>query len=161
MTTPRGSRWIDTTDSRDIASGAVGSFSLLSSLGADDIPGLTVVREIVTVCVSPIVSPTAFSTQQILFGAGVITGDAFAASAFPDLAVDTDYPMRGWMFKEMGMIFMDVDFFNSLRIYGDFHSQRKLDEQTEVFMSIVNTAADGNAVALRVDTLVRMLVKLP
>ena len=91
----------------------------------------------------------------------MITGDAFAAGAFPELITDTDAPMRGWMFKEVGVVFQETDFYNTMMIKGDYRSQRKLDEQTEVFMLIDNTAIVGNATTIRVDTLVRMLCKLP
>ena len=94
-------------------------------------------------------------------GAGVVTGDALSANALPDLEITTDFPIRGWMWKEMVSVFAELDFFQTAVIKGDFHSQRKLDERTEVFCSLRNEAVVGNAVSVIVLTLIRMLVKLP
>ena len=161
MTQPRGTRWIDTVRTDNVASGGVASFTLLGSLGADDIPGLTIVRSLVSHFCAPTASPTAYGQNRLMSGAGIITGDAFAASAFPELGTSTDYPMRGWMWKQQTEVLMDVDYMLTAHISGDFRSQRKLDEQTECFCLLANFAVFGSATSISVITLIRLLVKLP
>ena len=157
----RGTRWIDTLDGRTINDGSTASFTLLGSLGADDIPGLTITRTLLRVVATTLTSPGAFGRQRVIIGGGVITGDGFAAAAFPDLTTDTDYPIRGWLFKMHDVLTLEADSVEKLMIVADIGAFRKLDEQTECFMSITSGSVAGTAISLRVDTLVRMLVKLP
>ena len=158
----RGTRWIDTLDNRALGSGGTQIITLLGGLGLDDIPGLTVVRTLVKIIAYPDADPTAFGVQRLMAGAGLVTGDAFAAGAVPDVVSDAEEPVRGWIFKEMEIIYSD----NGTTmvpavIKGDFRSMRKLDLDTEVFLQLTNTSIISTAFALRIDTLIRMLVKLP
>ena len=126
------------------------------------VPGLTVIRTLVRIDIMPGAPPIAYGGQIVLAGAGVITGDAFAAGAVPDLLTDTDYPVNGWMFKIKASITNDTGgLIIAEHMEGDFRSQRKLDEQTEVFMSVENAPAAGTAFNVRIHTMVRMLVKIP
>ena len=108
----------------------------------------------------PNLSPTAHGAQTVMIGAGVITGDAFAAAAFPDIETDTDYPVNGYIFKMSGVAQNENDRPAHLIFEGDFRSQRKLGENTEVYMQIQNTASVGTAFALQARRFIRMLVKL-
>ena len=156
----RGTRWIDTIVAQVLTAGTAVNVSLLGSLGADDIPGLTVIRTIVRLYLAPNTTPSGFGGTRLLVGAGVATGDAFSAGALPDLDISTDFPVRGWTFKTVGVAMYDTDHISNTLIEGDFRSMRKLDEQTEYFLQMLTNTAVGISLAQACNGLIRVLVKL-
>ena len=157
----RSTRWIDTLVSEAVPNNAVDNQTLLGALGSDDIPGLTIIRTLVRLTIVPETDPNVLSSMRVIVGAGIITGDAFAAGALPDVNIDTDYPINGWMFKEVAVLQSSPGIERPSEIVGDYRSQRKLSAQTECFLSIRNDTVVGSAQTIRIIGLVRMLVKLP
>jgi len=161
----RGTRWIDTNLTGTITSGGVTNLSLLGGLGLDDIPGLTVVRTLITLTVHAAAAAIGFGSQLIFVGTGIATGDAFSAAALPDLINVSEEPVRGWVFKTTGVVGVnptEEEFGFIYRLEGDFRSMRKLDLDTEYFIQIHNAALAGpSAFTVQFGGLVRVLVKLP
>jgi len=160
----RGTRWIDTTITTSLGTGSAVNFSLLGGLGLDDIPGLIIIRTLVTLTVLPDGAVAGFGEQLILAGAGIVTGDAFAAIALPDLNAVSEEPVRGWMFKTSGVVAaspLEEQFGVVWRVEGDFRSMRKLDLDTECFIQFRSILLNGLAIMVRIGGLIRLLVKLP
>ena len=161
----RGTRWIDTSLTGTLVSTGVVNLSLLAGLGLDDIPGLTVIRTLVSIDFLPAASPVGFGQQLIFVGAGVATGDAFSANALPDLITVSEEPVRGWTFKTTGVVgttTTEEAFGHVFSLRGDYRAMRKLDLDTEYFIQMHNAVLAGpSPFTVQFGGLVRTLVKLP
>ena len=157
----RATRWIDTSIDTPVTAGTPQNLTLLGALGADDIPGLTLTRLLVHLTMFANASPTAFGAVEMGVGIGLATGDAFAAAALPDVETDTDFPIRGWVLRDSLVLPYEVDSTEYREMRLDLRAQRKLDEQTELFIQFRNETMVGTALVCRMTGLVRALMKMP
>ena len=159
----RGTRWFDDTiTTTQITGGATTGIQLLVDADPEDYPGMTVVRTLVDLRVVHIASPAGFGTNMV-FGAGaILSEEAAAASALPDLNDDADYPLRGYMYKISTVLGGHPgEFAHAEHLMGDFRSQRKMEQESRAFFLFNNTLLNGVGVTVKIGGLIRTLVKLP
>ena len=109
--------------------------------------------------------PGAVSGQQVAsFGIGLTSGDAFAASAFPDANETTDFPVLGWLFRRSWLIKDETLAAGGSWDYNiidvDLRAARKLD-RSEVFYHVFNAPLEGTSFNVRMHGSIRILYKLP
>ena len=96
-------------------------------------------------------------------GIGMSSDDAFTANALADVNTDSDFPMGGWLWRDMVMV-MDETLGSGVTPYievrVDLRAQRKLD-RASVFLARSNTAQEGTNFSVEMTAFIRMLYKLP
>ncbi len=141
-----------------------GSTSLLSALGAEDIPGLTLTRTIGHLMMTPVNPGAVNGGQRVTYGIGVVQSEALAAGAIADPDAATDFPLRGWVYRDMEFILDSVDSYDhpALHVRFDIKSQRKLHTQdSELMLVHESTNAFGTGFNARLDGWIRCLFKQP
>jgi len=160
----RATRWLDTTVATVVATGGVTQgLDLLAGLFVGNRAGATIVRTLVDITFMPIAAPTDFYTVLWKIGGGILSEEAVAAVALPDLNDDTDFPLRGWTFKLVGVNGAnptEEEFGHITRVTGDFRSMRKLELDSAYFMLLNMITTDGIAPTLRAVGMVRTLLKI-
>ena len=158
---PRTPYWRDSLKDINIASGNQSLTSLLGDWTSIETRGLTLVRLIVSLDVTPQTLGGTNSDQVMTYGVGVVGQDAFAASAVPDTEVEADRPPRGWLVRGSCRIIDSVtEPLPAVLCVGDFRGKRKLDNG-ELVLIMHNAAHSGTAFAISVTGVVRALFLLP
>jgi len=153
--------WIDTDVNLLAASGAQASDSLMTGVSATQtrFDQMTLLRTIVGIDIAYTVHDSGEGSQIVSIGTGIMSQEAFAASAFSDPETDTDFPTRGWVWRARYRIFgfaADQPAVFTRRVDLDLRSQRKL-ENGESFVIMTNTANEGVASSVRITGLIRQL----
>jgi len=153
--------WIDTAINSQIASGARTAFSLMTGITEIDsrLSSMTLLRTIVGVDIAHLVHDSGEGSQLVALGIGVATQEAVAADTLPDPDAMGDFPVRGWVWRALyrtyGFAADQPAIFNQ-RADKDIRAKRILDNG-EGFMNIVNTAEQGSTGSIVVLGLVRQL----
>ena len=94
----RRALWTDTRVSEAIVNAGQARVSLMSDLDSRDSEGMTAVRTILELSVTP---PPAVSDgyMRLDLGVGVVSQEAFLAGIVPDPDVVLDRPPRGWLYE--------------------------------------------------------------
>ena len=158
----RKTRWLDTLVDFSLASGVQGIDSLLDVIAVNEESGLTVIRTLVQLTAIGDSDPTEGGVQRVTVAGAIITADAFTAGAVPDLSDINDEPVNGWMW----MLTTGVPQILNLDVHprdlmGDFRSQRKLTNDTELYISALSDNVSGDSFTVAVVGRIRTLVKLP
>ena len=162
----RTSFWVDTLINGNMASGGgniVGS--LMGTIDTDEAAsgGLTVVRLIMCLDISPAVHYSGESYQQVDLGIGVASQEAveLGTTALSDPEDAADHPQRGWLYRcryrvvgssaarpETGI--------HIVHDYKDLRAKRKI-ERGQLFFHGTNTNDIGTAVTVNISGIVRAL----
>jgi len=167
----RGARrqtdWFDSTIIQTVvAGGTTQEIDLLGDVTSpDELEGLTIVRTLINLIVTVAAAPSAFVIQLPMIAGAIITDEADAAGALPDLLNDTDYPGRGYVFKMtagvVGANPTEEEFGLSAHFVADIRAQRKLERNTRYLLLLANLNATGTAITVLFSGLIRILVKKP
>ena len=157
----RGSTWIDTVLDTDIVTGGEDLVDLMAGMDTDERRGMTVTRMLL--CLYVIANPhgAVDGVQVVDLGIGVASTEAFAAGVVSNPNVNTEFPIRGWLYRCRHVVIDDsTPGYPSPVIKEDLHAMRKIDTGT-AFLVIVNTPNQGTTFTVSVIGTIRMLVKLP
>ncbi len=162
----RRTNWIDQTVIQTVvAGGTTQEIDLLSDASPSELEGLTVVRTLIDLTVTPAAAPGAFVIQLPMIAGAIINDEADAAGALPDLLNDTDYPNRGYVFKMtagvVGANPTEEEFGHVARFTADIRAMRKLETSTRYLLLLANLNVTGTAITVQFAGLIRTLVKLP
>ncbi len=134
---------------------------LMPALSQDERRGLTIVRLLIDLAVTPSPTNGVVGTQTSLMGIGVASFEAFGAGVVPDSNVETDRPARGWLWRSSLVILDDADnVVPSMRVQADVRAKRRVDDGVP-FLNMVNQDRTGTAFTIRVTGIVRVLYLLP
>jgi len=145
----------------NLAAGTRGNFDLLTNVihGSDT---LTVTRIIGRLLAIPsVVANATVSAQRVSIGIGVSSPEAFAAGALPLPEVMTDFPPRGWLYREHGILVNQqdsgtVEAWHFPEFVFDIRGQRKIDKGT-LFMSWTQEDLIAGTTTTKLVGLVRVL----
>ena len=160
----RGTAWDDSRVAATVGSGASTTGQLLVENVADpEKRGCTLVRMILDLSLVATPPGAVSGMQRLSIGIGLVSDDAFSASAFPEPSETDDFPVGGWIYRGMRLI-RDETLASGIiaqeRLYLDLRVQRKLERSSVVFMT-KNDAVEGSTFSVAVQGLVRSLYKLP
>ncbi len=162
MTTRRRqSMWIDSLHEFDVASGARSERSLLATFTEFQtrLQGMTLARVILCHDYSYTVHDSGEGSQVVTVGIGLASQEAFAATTLPDPEADADFPQRGWVYRCRHVLHgfaADQPAVDVRSVYRDLRAMRKVDN-SELFISVVNTNKSGTTSAINVVGIVRCL----
>ncbi len=160
----RQSQWVDTNVSAQIGSGARLDATLLGGLGAQDIPGLTVVRTIGTLWFLSTVPGGSNGANRLDLGVGLVQGEALAAGVTADPETASDFPLRGWVHRDSIIVVEAIDSNDpaAVGMRWDARVSRKLLTQDSEFMvTFTNTNVQGTALTVDVEGWIRCLFLMP
>jgi len=125
--------------------------------------GCTLVRTVVGLCLRA-ASPGVVSGQQrVTIGIALVSDDAFSASAVPDVEDAADFPVQGWLWREVRLVYdetLATGIINPVEVRLDLRAARKLDRSSMVLL-MSNENLEGTGFDVRVLGLIRSLYKLP
>jgi len=160
----RTTAWEDTFISQTLANNARLDQDLLVNVSDADKRGLTVVRTLIHLWyTSGASAPAVVGSQKLFQGIQLASEDAFDAMALPDPNNATEYPIGGWMYRDIIVVNESAVGLHTnapRELWRDLRSQRKLDRSEMVF-SVENNASSGASFDVDVVGLIRVLYKLP
>jgi len=147
-----------------VAAGSTQEIDLLDSVTTpDELEGLTIVRTLIDLTVHPAAEVSAFVVQLPMIAGAIITDEADAAGALPDLLSDADYPARGYVFKMTAGVVaarpVEEKLVQFAHFQADIRAQRKLERNTRYLLLLANLNVVGTAVTVQFSGLIRTLVK--
>ena len=156
--------WIDEAFNWDIADGSQAN-QQLGPVGTIEGPGWTLVRTIMDLQLAPS-SPMQVTGQQVAaYGIGLASQEAFTAGVLPDPNTESDFPVRGWVFRSRRLV-RDVAAGTGViqmlqePIHIDIRSARKIDDSV-LFAVFENNPVSATAFNVRFIGLMRTLFMLP
>ncbi len=156
--------WIDTFVSGALANGAQLDIDLLTALGANDIPGLTLTRTIVDLSFLSASPGGSNGTQRVDVGIGIHQIEAAAANVFADPQSALDFPTRGWVFRKHTVVVDSVDSHDheARTMEFDLASRRVLHTVDSGLNLIIDSLTfGGDAFTVDVQGWIRSLFLLP
>ena len=156
----RGSEWIDTLIGFNVVSGTTSlGFNTPSAGGSTE--GYTCVRTILSLSLTPTVTPTNDGVQQVDIGIGVATFDAIGAGAIPSPNVVSERPIGDWMYRERRLVVQgNTEIMQPTHIVADLRGPRKL-AGGNMFIVVINTALIGTTFTVTFNGLARCLLLRP
>ena len=153
--------WIDTGINNDVTIATPDSASLMTGIAAINqrVSQMTLLRTIIGLNMGRTVHDSGEGSEQVSIGIGIASQEAFAADTLSDPQTDTDFPIRGWIWRARYRVFgfaADQPAVFTQRIDLDLRSMRKL-ENGEAFINFALTAIDGTNSTVRINGLVRQL----
>ena len=160
----RVTAWDDTLIDLTVANlAATQSQGLVQNVADPEKRGCTAVRMILHLQLFP-TSPGAVSgVQNVQFGVGLVSDDAFVAAAMPDPSAGDDFPVGGWMYRDSLLVVDETIATGPVPftvVKQDLKVQRKLGRSTVALMAN-NTAIQGSNFAIGFRGIIRILYKLP
>jgi len=127
---PRNPFWEDTFINEDTPSGADDLQTLVGGLSEDERRGMTVVRTLIDLWLTPTISSGVVGSMTMNLGIGVCNAQAFAAgsASLPSPSINSERPPRGWIWRA-GIAIMDdaTTVPTHSRVTADVRSKRKVD----------------------------------
>ncbi len=154
--------WQDTIVSELVASGGVAVNSLTGVLTLGEQRGMTLVRTLVRLDFSSNTVAGAWGVNQLDFGIGVSSQQAFAVgvTALPNPSQAAGKPPRGWVYRStQGVAQNGVGSPVLYSLTADIRGARKV-EDGELFLMMANTAIQGTAMGINIRGMIRALFKL-
>jgi len=155
--------WDDAFINQDLANNARLDTDILSRVSDDQKRGCTVIRILLHLWYTPVAGVSVDGTQRMIMGIQLASEDAFAAQAVPDPNNAAEFPIGGWMMRDLVVVAAGgaVQFQNPpVEQRLDLRSQRKVD-RAELIFSIENNAGSGTTFGVSVQGIIRTLYKLP
>ncbi len=153
--------WIDSLIDLTLASGATVSDSIMSGVSSTQtrFDQMTLLRTIVGIDIAYAVHDSGEGSQQVTVGIAIGSQEAVAASVLPDPEVETDFPIRGWIWRMRYRIFgfsADQPTVFTRRVDLDLRGKRKL-ENGEAYITADNDPEEGATAAVLVTGMIRQL----
>ena len=158
----RRTHWIDTFQSAVVPDNTEAISELVGNNLAIDTMGFTLTRTIVRLDICQATVSIGAGMQEFSIGIGVASREAYGvgATALPDVHVDAEEPVAGWVFRWSGIIHLNNNDPKTVALDLDMRSQRKIDTG-KAFLKMYSVTKDGTAGSVRITGLVRCLYLLP
>ena len=156
--------WIDTIFNEDIAVAGQSLVSLMTGISSTQsrFDRMTLLRTIIGLDVARTTHDSGEGSERVSMGIGIASQESFAAGTVPDPETNTDFPIRGWIWRAQYRVFgfaADDPTIFTRRIDLDLRSMRKLDNG-ECYLVSANVALEGTSSTNKVMGLVRQLWKV-
>ena len=153
--------WTDSILNSNLASGSTGISNLMQNVAVADTVGVTIARLILRIEYAPFMSNDTDGSQMVHLGIGMVSEDAFNASAVPDPGTAGEEPVGGWLFREtVSVMNKGTTMPHVALMRADIRSARKIDKGILV-MIIENVGVENTSFAVREIGLIRCLCLLP
>ena len=154
--------WFDTLLNDDVASAAQ-VVILMGAPGASvterRVQQYTLLRSILSFDIMPTVRDSGEGDQQVSLGMGVVSTESAASAAVPDPETPTDYPIRGWVWRNRYRIYAsaaDDQNVDHVRVETDLRGKRKI-ENGQMVLIVKNTSNQGTATPVTLTGIIRLL----
>ena len=152
--------WDDNLIDLAITSTATIETELMTALSGQQRRGITIVRTIIELGITPSPTSGVVGTQSVDIGIGVIAETASLAGA-PDVRVASHRPARGWIMRTRCVVIDDATTVPAMsECKMDLRTKRKVDDG-KPFIGIGNSARTGSAFTVHVSGIIRLLYLLP
>ena len=163
QTARRSTTWFDTRFNFDVATGSQATLRITPT--GDDLEGFTIARIRATMIWYPSTPLAVSGVQEVSFGIGMASEEAFTAGSLPDPVTDIDYPERGWIVKDTALVVDELLSTGAgipppLRLVYDLRAQRKIDKGMAYWIAN-NAAIQGSTFNVRMFGLIRLLCLRP
>ena len=153
--------WIDTVFNATVVIGTQLVRDFMTGVSATDtrLSQMTLLRTIIGLDLSRTVHDSGEGSEAIDLGIGVFSQEVFAAAVLPDPGVSTDFPTRGWVWRQRYRVWgfaADQPAIFTRRIDLDLRSQRKL-ENGHCAMAVDLIAVEGANSGVNVTGCIRQL----
>ncbi len=153
--------WVDTTFNDDVVVGAQLLRSLMTGFSSPQTRAdqMTLLRTIIGIDCARTVHDSGEGSERVSIGIGLTSQEAFAAGVVADPETNTDFPVRGWVWRANYRVFgfaADQPTIFTRRIDKDVRAMRKL-ENGEMYLVCSNAALEGVSGTVRLTGLVRQL----
>ena len=151
--------WEDTLIEDTLAAATQNEQSLVGGLSEDERRGMTVVRTLVHFWLTPNVTSGVVGTMTLLAGIGVANDQAFGvgSTALPQLTINSERPLRGWLWKDSLAIVDDATTVAPVtELKVDIRSKRKVDAGI-LYLATEGDTRSGTAFVIKVSGLIRVL----
>ena len=125
--------------------------------------GCTLIRTLLHLWVLSNNPGSTEGSMHVIFGIALASDDAFVGGALPDVEVDADYPVGGWLYRDSVLVtdmVANASMLRATELRADLRNQRKL-ERSSIYLEVANVLANGNSFVVRVSGIIRCLYKLP
>ena len=158
---PRTPYWDDNFIDFAITSTATIEVELMTNLSGQQRRGITIVRTILELGITPSPTNGVVATQSVDVGIGVIA-ESTAIAAAPDVRVATARPACGWIMRTRCVVMDDANTVVAPTLCRmDLRMKRKVDDG-KPFIGIGNTVRTGaTPFTVHVSGIVRILYLLP
>ena len=158
----RGTAWDDLYLSGSVANAGQDIVRLLPNVSDTEKRGCTAIRVLYHAWYSPTSPGVANGVMSLDVGIGLVSDDAFSASAVPEADDADDFPVAGWVYRDRWAVMDSVDSrdIQPVEAFRDLRAQRKLDRSSLVMLHEASTHV-GTAFTIKFIGLVRVLYKLP
>jgi len=163
MTMRRNRAWADFNVDTNLAAAGEAVVNLLANATVN-LDTITVTRIIGRLLVVPsVIANATVSIQRVAMGIGVASTEAFAigVTAIPSPSDVTDFPARGWLWKQLGIMVNQqdsgtVEAWHFPELVFDVRAQRKVDKGI-LFLKLRNDDVIAGTTAVKVIGLIRVL----
>ena len=154
--------WDDEKIGISVADGTQVTNLLTQNVADPEKRGCTLVRLIYHMWFGANAPGAVNGTMRLSIGIGLTSDDAFAAAAVPEATVMADYPVAGWVYRDIIAVMDSVDAHDHapVEVYRDLRVQRKLD-RSSLFVNHEAEAHIGTGFAVALTGIIRCLYKLP
>ena len=157
----RNLNWEDTFVNDDTAVGSQSIVKLMPLLSSDEIRGHTITRMIAEISLYSTSIAGAYGAVLADLAIGVGSEESVNAGIIPDPDVADDEPMTGWLWRTRCVVAQNGTGMDPVkRCLFDVRSQRKMDG-ARAYLAINVTANLGTSFTVRMDGIVRTLLRLP
>ena len=156
---PRNAYWEDTVINLGVPDNGDTLQSLVGGLSEDERCGMTIARTIVDLQMSPQTTSGVVGSMICDVAIGLANQQAFStgAAALPDLAINSERPPRGWVFRTRCAVLDDATTVAPLTFcIGDFRGKRKVDAGI-LYLHLAADSRTGTAFPLQVTGIIRLL----
>jgi len=156
---PRTPYWEDTFIVEDTPVGADDLQSLVGGLSEDERRGMMIVRTLVDLWLTPVITSGVVGTMIMNMGIGVCNQQAFTAgsASLPSPSINSERPPRGWVWRASAMIMDDaITVPNGARLQADLRSKRKIDAGI-LYLHMDAILRTGTSFDIKTSGLIRVL----
>ena len=154
--------WFDTLLNDAVASAAqevIGMGPPGASVTERRVQRYTLIRSILSFDIMPTVRDSGEGDQLVTLGMGVVSTESAAAGNVPDPETPTDYPIRGWVWRNRYRIYasaVDDQNVDHVRVEVDLRGKRKI-ENGEMVLITKNSSNQGTATVVTLSGIIRLL----
>ena len=155
-------RWYDNVLNMNTAAGTQDTEGLVGGITLDQGRRGTVTRIVYDLSFASNTVAGAYGLQQLGIGMGIASQEAFAANALPEPESETEFPVTGWLYRNIIMVGQNGSgVYPVVRLSGEIRAQRKLDIG-DLFLIITNQpVVFGTSFSVLTRGIIRVLVRLP
>ena len=151
--------WEDTVINASVVDDADDLRSLVGGLSEDERRGMTIVRTIISLQLTPLTTSGVVGSMVVDLGVGIANEQAFTAGAgsLPDPAINSERPPRGWIWRDRVMVLDDATTLAvPTVVHQDLRSKRKVDAGIP-YLTTSPSSRTGTDFTIRISGIVRLL----